>query len=326
MILLCGIPSESPLALVAEALATLGAPFLILNQRHVAEWDIALEINDDGIAGWLHLGGRAHSLADITGVYVRLMDYRELPEFKAATPDSAFREICRIRHDTLLSWIEFAPGRILNRAAAMAGNFSKPYQAQLIADAGFDVPPTLVTNDPSLALAFRDAHSRIIYKSISSARSIVREFTDSDALRLEHIRWCPVQFQAYIPGYNVRVHVAGDSIFATEIVSEAADYRYAQRESGVAAVLRAMELDPELRERCHTLAHRLDLPLSGIDLKFTPDGRIYCFEVNPSPAFSYYETHTCQPISHAIAEFLASSGDSTPSVKIAVSTLMSPSA
>jgi hypothetical protein len=33
----------------------------------------------------------------------------------------------------------------------------------------------------------------------------------------------------------------------------------------------------------------------GIDLKVTPDDEVCCFEVNPSPAFSYYEGSTGQP-------------------------------
>ena len=32
---------------------------------------------------------------------------------------------------------------------------------------------------------------------------------------------------------------------------------------------------------------------------------MYCFEVNPSPAFSYDEAHTGQPIAQAIARYLA---------------------
>jgi hypothetical protein len=31
---------------------------------------------------------------------------------------------------------------------------------------------------------------------------------------------------------------------------------------------------------------------------------VYCFEVNPSPAYSYYESHTGQPISAALARYL----------------------
>ena len=305
MILLCGIPSESPVTLVASELATLGAPFLILNQRKVAHWDIAMSITDDGLSGWLNLDGTLFSLADFSGIYLRLMDDRELPEFKAAPAGSPFRALCRARHEVLLLWVELTPARVLNRAAAMASNFSKPYQSQLIAAAGFDVPPTLVTNDPTAVCEFRRHHRRIIFKSISSARSIVRELTDADEMRLAAIRWCPTQFQAFILGNNVRVHVVGEAVFATEIISDATDYRYSQSETGTAAELRAFNLEPEVAQRCRVLAQRLGLSLAGIDLKFTPDGRVYCFEVNPSPAFSYYEAHTAQPLARAIAQHLA---------------------
>jgi D-alanine-D-alanine ligase-like ATP-grasp enzyme len=36
----------------------------------------------------------------------------------------------------------------------------------------------------------------------------------------------------------------------------------------------------------------------------TEDGRWYCFEVNPSPGFSYFENLTGQPIAKAIATYL----------------------
>ena len=53
------------------------------------------------------------------------------------------------------------------------------------------------------------------------------------------------------------------------------------------------------------LARGLGLPFAGIDLKVAPDGRVVCFEVNPSPGFSYYEANTGQPIAAAVAEYLA---------------------
>jgi hypothetical protein len=37
----------------------------------------------------------------------------------------------------------------------------------------------------------------------------------------------------------------------------------------------------------------------------TPNGDAYCLEVNPSPAFSYYEDSTGQPIAAALAAYLA---------------------
>ena len=48
----------------------------------------------------------------------------------------------------------------------------------------------------------------------------------------------------------------------------------------------------------------LGLVLSGIDLRRTPAGDYYCFEVNPSPGFIFYERATGQPISEAVALLL----------------------
>ena len=45
--------------------------------------------------------------------------------------------------------------------------------------------------------------------------------------------------------------------------------------------------------------------LAGIDLRLTDDGRWFCFEVNPSPGFTYYEQATGQPIARSIARLLA---------------------
>ena len=49
----------------------------------------------------------------------------------------------------------------------------------------------------------------------------------------------------------------------------------------------------------------MNLPVAGIDLRRTPEGEWHCLEVNPSPAFSYYQAHAGLPISEAIARLLA---------------------
>jgi glutathione synthase/RimK-type ligase-like ATP-grasp enzyme len=66
-------------------------------------------------------------------------------------------------------------------------------------------------------------------------------------------------------------------------------------------------LPDDCADRCRRLAHALRLPVAGIDLRRTPQGEWYCFEVNPSPAFSYYEAATHQPIAEAIAGLLMAS-------------------
>jgi hypothetical protein len=304
VILVCGIPSESSLGMVAAALDRRGADCVLVNQRHVRETAVQLVVDDDGMRGSLSGPGYAVALEDVDGVYLRFMDDRCLPELENEPPDSSVRAAGRALHEILGQWADVSPARVVNRYVAMGSNFSKPYQAQLIREQGFDVPETLVTNDPERVLAFREAHGQLVYKSISSERSIVQRLEEKDLSRLDRIRWCPVQFQAYVPGPNLRVHTVGDDVFGTLIETEAVDYRYATRQAGRAATFRPHELDGDLSARCVGLAAALGLAVAGIDLKLAPDGRIVCLEVNPSPVFSYYELHTGQPIADAIARLL----------------------
>ncbi|MGA8200064.1 MAG: ATP-grasp domain-containing protein [Candidatus Sulfotelmatobacter sp.] len=306
MILVCGIPSETPLRMVTSNLEKIGAQFILLNQREFPNCQLWFEVKGGEITGELQVAERTCQLQEFTAVYPRLMDDRFLPELSDEPPDSSLRKHCRSFHDTLMRWMEIAPALVINRCAPMASNSSKPYQAQLIREHGFLVPETLITNDPDLVREFRAKHGRVIYKSISAVRSIVQELSDEDEERLDRIRWCPTQFQAFVEGTNLRVHTVGGEAFATAVRSEATDYRYAARQAGEPAELREVMLSSELSEKCLRLSQALELEFAGIDLKVTPQDDVYCFEVNPSPAFSYYEANTGQPISAAVARRLAS--------------------
>lgn len=305
MILLCGIASEPPMARVAEALEELDEPYVFFHQRRWAQYSLTGTISDAGLAGRLRLGSVQVDLADVRAVYTRLMDDRRLPEVVALADGAPERRWCHELHRSLATWQEVTVARVINRAAAQASNASKPYQSQLIRRHGLRIPETLITDDPERVLAFRSQHGRLVYKSISGIRSIVRELGDDDLARLERIRWCPTQFQARVAGEDVRVHCVGERAFASRIISPAVDYRYAHQDAGLPVRVEATGLEDELAERCVALTRSLGLELSGIDLRLAPDGEAYCFEVNPSPAFSYYEAMTGQPIARAIAEHLA---------------------
>lgn len=304
MILLCGLPSESPLAMVRAELEQSGARYVFFDQHRFDHMQFLFEVAAGSITGYLQIDQDRYSLTDFAGVYTRLMDDLTLPELHHEPEASARREHCRSLHDALINWMELTPTQVVNRHGAMASNSSKPYQMQLIREHGFSIPETLITNDPLLAEQFYRQHARVIYKSISSVRSIVQMMTDADIPRLQHIRWCPTQFQVFVEGTNVRVHVVGTTVFATMITTDSTDYRYASQ-FGSSAELQAAELDEDVAGRCVRLAQALNLPFAGIDLKITPDDQVYCFEVNPSPGFSYYEHQTQQPIARAVARFLA---------------------
>ncbi|HEU4388179.1 MAG TPA: hypothetical protein VFV34_10300 [Blastocatellia bacterium] len=308
MILLCGIPSEPPLRAVIDAADAAGVEYVVFNQRESHHTDLLLDVQSGDLTGIVRIRETDWPLESFSGVYVRLMEWNCLPENVASpvrgAPAPERVEKSRLLHQALTEWIELAECRVLNRPGAMATNMSKPYQAQTISRAGFQSPVTLITNNPDEVREFLLEHGRVIYKSTSSIRSIVRELRRSDFSTLNKVRNLPTQFQAFVPGTNIRVHVVGDKVFATRIESESTDYRYAGRDGNDVA-MSAFDLPDDVKERCLSLSRTLDLPLCGIDLKVTPEGDYYCFEVNPSPAYTYYQEQTGQPIAAAIVSYLA---------------------
>ena len=305
MILLCGIPSEPPLASVRRRIEEAGGEYVVFNQRDVADIDIEMCVTAGRVTGWLTIRGDKFELERFDGIYLRLMDHRLLPEVRRAAPDARSAAHSMRVHEMLLAWSEICAARVVNRPAAMGSNASKPYQAQLIRNSGFDVPETLITNDPDLVREFRQRCGRLVYKSMSGVRSIIRTLEEDDPADLEAIRWCPVQFQRYVEGIDVRVHTVGTEVFATSIHSDAPDYRYAERDTGRAATLQPLNLPDGVVARCTALAADLGLAVTGIDFRRTRGGAFVCFEVNPCPVFTYYEAATGQPISTAIASYLA---------------------
>jgi glutathione synthase/RimK-type ligase-like ATP-grasp enzyme len=286
VILLWGVPGDSPLDAVQRMLLRSGAPTLVVDQRHPEGTSLTIEVGQR-LTGTLIVGAMSVALEDISGIYLRPQD----------TTASAALD------DLLLTIAELAPALVLNRPEAMAANTSKPYQYSQIRAAGFSVPDTLITTSPDAARAFIAQHGSVIYKSVSGVRSIVGELREADAARLAEIRWCPTQLQQRIRGVDVRVHVVGDALFACEVRSDAVDYRYAHV-SGADVELSSITLPDECADRCLALAGAARLPLAGIDFRRTNEGEWYCFEINPSPGFTYYQQATGAPIDAAIAAML----------------------
>ena len=303
-VLLWGLPAERALAAVRTALASLGARAVVLDQRAVLEASIEVEVASD-VRGTLRTDGRSLDLATIRAAYLRPYALSALSTLSAVGRGSVAWDHALGVHRALLSWAGVAPALVVNRPGAGAANGSKPYQADLIRRHGLAVPDTLITTDPDAARDFWDRHGEVVYKSISGVRSVVSRLTPAGADRLADVAFCPTQFQQYVPGRDVRVHVIGHELFACEVISTADDYRYPGRHP---VAIRACRLPTDVADRCRTLAADLGLCVAGIDLRLTPAGAWYCFEVNPAPAFPYYERSTGQPIGQAIARLLATGG------------------
>jgi glutathione synthase/RimK-type ligase-like ATP-grasp enzyme len=303
VILICGGLVDQVTELVCARLEACDYPYRLLDlARFADEYRFTARWTDSGPEGSIATESWHLDLDEITGVYARFLGPDDRPPQPGVDPDDA--RALRTEGDlSLMALVEDLACPVVNRVNSGLSNNSKPYQALVISRTGFRVPTTLVTSDPAAVRAFLAEHGDVIFKSASGVRSIVRRVGAGEIARLDLLRHGPAQFQAFVPGRNVRVHTVGEKIFATAIESAAVDYRYAHLD-GKTTLLEPVDLPPAVSESCMRLARTFDLLFAGIDLKQTPSGEFYCFEVNPSPGFLYYERHTGQQISTALAELL----------------------
>jgi len=304
MILICGGLADRVTELVCARIEDLGYPYRLLDlgmypEGYTVEWTW----DGERVVGTIRGPDWALDLDAISGVYVRYLGLDGHAPF-AAIPAGMEEAALAECQTSLAALFEQLPCPVVNRIAPGMSNHSKPYQALAIRETGLLTPRTLITSDPAAARAFyEECAGDVIFKSLSGVRSVVRRMRPSDLSRLEHLRRAPAQFQAFVPGDNIRVHVVGDELFATRCRSQSVDYRYARRQGGT-VTMEPTDLPPAVATACKKLGPGSGLLISGIDLKETPDGQFYCFEVNPSPGFSWYEQETGQPISAALAELL----------------------
>lgn len=299
MILLLSSPTDPVGSKVAEELTERGADFAFVSVHDIPR-SVRLELFADGRGDSLHFpDGSALELERVSAIFHRVgfSNYEVFEEYSEAEVQWVNNE-CGM---TLSPWLNTFPGLVVNRPTTSGSNASKPYQITLIGQHGFLVPTTIVTNLPTTARTFyEDCGGEVIFKSISYHRSIVQKMKEEDFDRIDALQHCPVQLQVMVPGFDVRVHVVGSrGVFASRIESGASDYRY-DKESDIVAY----EIDDDLAQRCINLTAALGLKLSGIDLRVTPEGHVCCFEVNPSPAFAWYEARTGQPITACLVDYL----------------------
>lgn len=192
----------------------------------------------------------------------------------------------------------------------------KARQLRLAAEVGLKTPRTLITSDPTRAQAFieRQGVENTIYKTFSCTHQVWREtrlLHAEDLAQLSAVRVAPVIFQEFIPAESdLRItHIDGDFYTAairSDQYGEGIDFRM----SVGAASMHAETLPVDIAEKLRALMQRLGLVYGAIDVRRTPNGEYFFFEVNTAGEFLFVEERTNLPISKAIAAWLA--GTTTP--------------
>jgi glutathione synthase/RimK-type ligase-like ATP-grasp enzyme len=247
------------------------------------------------------IDGARFPFTDFTAAYIRAIDLREHARLPART-----RRDIDLKLEVLDHILSSLPVAVINRPGRGRSNGSKPFQLIELRAHGFLVPDSVSTNMPDApTLASRLAGGAVVYKSNSAMRSIVGRAGPDEARRLSDLANCPVLFQDYIAGPDVRVHVVGDRLFALEIVSQAIDYRYPALFDEVQ--YRPTEVPERIGRLCQAFRAREGLTFAAFDFKVDGGGLWYCLEANPMPAYDGFDERFGQQISAGLIDALQES-------------------
>ena len=226
-------------------------------------------------------------------------------EVPASPGDPEVARFCRREWaETLDGLFAALPARMVNQPLAEAAAV-KARQLAVARRVGLPTPDTLITSDPEAALAFVDRHDgEVIHKVQTSPRNRLfdtRAWHPGDAAELHRLALAPVLLQERIRGAaDLRLTFVGGEIFAARIVGGALDSRLDR-----GAEVTPYALPAATAEALCALMADLSLVFGTIDLKLDHDGRAVFLEVNTQGQFLYIEIQTEQPISAALAAFLA---------------------
>ncbi len=311
MILLVTNARDLTTDFVVRELDRRGERYYRLNTERLPDAEVSFGV--DGDDDWsITLADRTVRGADVTAAYFRRPEPAAIPE---AVSDPREHAYCVAEWGALLKTLLGRLGaRWLNDPAAIALAEDKPRQLVLARQLGFEVPETLITNDPTALEAFL-AGPTTVGKPLRHARLEGEEdaviFTSriSQAVARDPaaIAAAPLILQREIEkATDVRVTVVGDRVFAAAIHSQAqaeseVDWR---RGNGIELPHLAIDLPLALADRCRALVAALGLTFGAIDLVQAPDGRFWFLEINPNGQWAWIETRTGQPITAALVDEL----------------------
>lgn len=131
-------------------------------------------------------------------------------------------------------------------------------------------------------------HSSYVIKSLSGVRSIVVDEHDFVNWRSENISNLPVLFQEKAEGYDLRVHIINNQLYAKSAYEKnKVDYRY---DSNFSKLIDVTKIDSELQAFCKQVSKEEKNQLLGLDFIKTVFGYVV-LEANPSPGWSAYHPY-----------------------------------
>lgn len=296
MILVLGSGTDKVTPQLIRRLRRDGARYAFLDEDHPRRYQVYFEASQ-GRPVFRLIGGDCRGSEAVGSVFVRHAVARTL------RPDHV-RDVGNLQ-TSLNRMLLHAACPVINQPANAYSNYSKPYQLGLLAQAGFRIPRTIVTNIPNEARCFvEQCGGTVVFKGVSNVTTLAQLLSQENLSRIDLLPNSPTVFQEYVEGDDYRVHVVGEEVFVTRLVAPNVDYRRAALVEGDEIVAEAANLPSELLKRCVAFTKELGLIVSGIDFKEGPTGELVALELNPYPEFTFYGGRSGQPITEEVTNYL----------------------
>lgn len=214
----------------------------------------------------------------------------------------------------------FPAARWVNDYWRMHRYSSKFLQFDKARDAGFALPPTLLSNDLAAVRRFATRHGSIVIKALEfpgfehggAQYGTYTSVVDPEKLEYlteEEVALAPAVYQAFVEkAYELRVTVIGDEVFPCRIdtvpgTPDGIDWR----SGDIDALPHSMvQLSIEARAQILFLMASLGLRFGALDFIVTPSGDMVFLEVNTNGQYLWIEHLTGAPLSMAMAKLIAS--------------------
>lgn len=254
-------------------------------------------------------------LEDVRSVWYRRP---EVPEVDARITSDAVRGFAEAEAQSALDGLwEIVDGLWINRPAAIRRTRK---MAQLVAahELGFNIPRTLVTNDPAKVLEFfKQCEGNVVCKTLRegvinypghSTALYTHRFSPDDLNLIDSVSLAPCIFQEYIPkSFELRITVVGTKVMAAAIDSQSSPQTKDDwRRYDFANVPHSVHQMPnDVEKRCRRIVARFGLVFGAIDMIVSPDGQYIFLEINPNGQWAWIESVTGLPICASLVDALS---------------------
>lgn len=307
-VLLVGEGDNEEIELLADAItAREGNPLVCDVTQWPGDAPMTYAPDDDGVT----LGTKIE-FDDVTAAYVfptRLFRSADL-RFQESLSERPRPTLNQLReHRAMLKSVCYALDRrgveMLPPVEYYDWHGRKPWQMQFLESVGIPIPDTLFTNSPDEVIPFYEDHEKVIYKPVTRGGGpkvlTEEDLTDS---RLEALATAPVQFQAFVPGEDLRIYyLDGEVVGGMRYFSDSYSFKVDMQE-GKEIDVESFDPPAEMRTVVETAGEKAELGFGAADIRLQPDGEFKVLELNNVPRFAAADLQCEEDIAGELANYL----------------------